>query len=78
MNEKFKPNEIKLVIASDPKWMVLVRSAISGVGSRMNFRRGQIRRMVLAVDEACTNVIRHAYQGDTQKEIIIYFKEDSS
>ena len=30
--------------------------------------------MVLAVDEACANVIKYAYRGDRQREIILYFK----
>ena len=74
MNQKFNPGEIKLSIASDPKWMALVRSVMSNVAVRMNFKRSQIRKLVLAVDEACTNVIKHAYLGDKNKQIIICSK----
>ncbi|MEA3328344.1 MAG: ATP-binding protein [Candidatus Omnitrophota bacterium] len=74
MNKKFVPNEIKLTVASDPKWMALVRSVVSKIAARMNFKRGQIKKMVLAVDEACTNVVRYAYLGNNQKEIIVCFR----
>ncbi|MEA3560733.1 MAG: ATP-binding protein [Candidatus Omnitrophota bacterium] len=74
MDKKFNPGEIKLSIASDPKWMALVRGVISNAAARMNFKRSQIKRLVLAVDEACTNVIKHAYSGDKNKQIIICSK----
>ena len=74
MDEDFCPDSIKIVIPSDPKWMDLVRNTVSSVTSRLKFRRSQIRHLTLAVDEACTNVIKHAYLGNKKKEIIIYFK----
>jgi anti-sigma regulatory factor (Ser/Thr protein kinase) len=74
MEEDFKPNIIKLAIPSDPKWLKTVRANTAEISQRMKFSRLQVRGMVLAVDEACANVIRYAYRGDKQKEIIIYFK----
>ena len=38
--------------------------------------RGTIEDVVLAIDEACQNIIRHAYGGETDKEIVLNLEQD--
>ena len=45
--------------------------AIVQVARGMTFDEEEVKNIVLAVDEACTNVIKYAYQGKHNKEIIL-------
>jgi anti-sigma regulatory factor (Ser/Thr protein kinase) len=64
---------IIMEIPSDPAVLFLVRSLVERLGLRLNFTRQEVERMVLAVDEACTNVIRHAYQNRLHESIVLGF-----
>lgn len=51
-----------------------VRDFITGHAESYGFKPNQIDDIRLAVDEAVTNIIKHAYQGDTSQEINITLK----
>jgi anti-sigma regulatory factor (Ser/Thr protein kinase) len=51
---------------------------VERLSERLGFPGEQARRMVLAVDEACTNVIRHAYGGRSGGRIRISFTIDTA
>lgn len=51
-----------------------VRNFITDHAESYGFVEGQIADIRLAVDEAVTNIIKHAYQNDTSKEINITLK----
>ncbi len=46
-----------------------LRQFIGAAAREYGFPNDEASKIVLAVDEACTNVIQHAYQGDPDKEI---------
>ncbi len=60
-------------IPSDPAVLFLVRAMVKRLGERLNFQSEQVERMILAIDEACTNVIRHAYSNRAGERIHISF-----
>ena len=62
-----------LEIPSDPASLFIVRALVSKLAERIGFVREQSDRLVLATDEACTNVIRHAYGGGQHERIILTF-----
>jgi anti-sigma regulatory factor (Ser/Thr protein kinase) len=62
-----------LDIPTDPAALFLVRFMVERLTQRLEFQQDQIDRMVLAVDEACTNIIRHAYGGSPNERIILTF-----
>ncbi len=58
-----------LKIDSKTDQLVTVREFVSRVASATGFNEEDVSKIALAVDEACTNVIKHAYQYDTKKKI---------
>ena len=56
-----KTDSIYLKIPSDKFFLGLVRKVITELASKMNYSQEDIAKIELAVDEACTNVIKYAY-----------------
>jgi sigma-B regulation protein RsbU (phosphoserine phosphatase) len=46
-----------------------MREAVRGCLARVDCSAGVVADIVLVIDEACQNVIRHAYRGDPDGEI---------
>lgn len=49
-----------------------IRSLVEGRGVAAD----AVERIVLAVNEACMNIIQHAYKGDSTNEIVMYLWEE--
>ncbi len=56
--------EIKLHFKSDPRLLEAIRALVRHYLNACGAPEERIQELVLAVDEACANAIRHAYQGD--------------
>jgi sigma-B regulation protein RsbU (phosphoserine phosphatase) len=67
------PGELiaRMRIASRPDCLRLVRTMVRKAGDANGCADQCISQMVMAVDEACQNIIRHAYSGDPGGEIIV-------
>lgn len=65
---------LKMELRSDPEMLCVVRGALSQLGEKLGLAEGDCRAVVLAVDEGLTNIIRHAYGGDTDKPIEVMFR----
>jgi serine/threonine-protein kinase RsbW len=68
---------VTLTIPSHPKYLYVVRNALYPILTDAGFNRKDARRIILAVDEACSNIIKHAYAGDTTKTITMTVTDDS-
>jgi len=60
---------ISLSVPSDPGYLALVRKNVETFLGGLGFTESQRRKIVLAVDEAASNVIKHGYKGNTEKRI---------
>ena len=63
------PLSVRMVITSDPRLLSVVRSAVSELATACGFKDEQCRGITLAVDEALSNVMRHAYKNRRDQEI---------
>lgn len=53
---------LKLEVPSDPELLGVVRSVVQQLATLTGFSDEECRGITVAVDEAVTNIIRHAYQ----------------
>ena len=63
--------DLKMELSSDPRVLRVVRSAVEQLAHELGLDESECRRVTLAVDEALTNIIRHAYQNQPGQPIEI-------
>ncbi|APF17399.1 putative anti-sigma regulatory factor, serine/threonine protein kinase [Caldithrix abyssi DSM 13497] len=67
--EKHKRQRFRLQITASTDNLQTIRHFIHELVQKAGFSAEQIDQIELAVDEACTNVIKHAYRFDATKPI---------
>src|SRR3954452_9354318 len=55
------PPEVRLTMPARPEGVAVVRQAIEGMADALDFDASVLADMKMAVSEACTNVVVHAY-----------------
>lgn len=55
------PAKIEIRIPNQSEYVGVVRLAVSGIATRMNFSVEDIEDIKIAVSEACANAVRYAY-----------------
>jgi anti-sigma regulatory factor (Ser/Thr protein kinase) len=68
--------QVSLIVPSQPKYLFVIRSAIYPIVIDAGFSKKEARKIVLAVDEACSNIIKYAYEGDHSKTIALKVSVD--
>ena len=64
-------------IQSDPKYLSVIRTVTVKMGELQGLSESAIEDIKLGVDEACSNVIKHAYGGDIHQSILVKYKMTS-
>jgi serine/threonine-protein kinase RsbW len=64
-------SDITLTLPARPENIAIVRHVIGALGAAIRLPRATVDDMRLAVTEACTNVVRHAYEDDGRIEVVI-------
>ena len=73
---KSKKNKIEkeLVVNSSTNNLNLIREFTKSAAEESGFSIETVGKIILAVDEACTNIIKHAYKYSPEGEIAIKLK----
>ena len=62
----------KLSVPSDTANLAMIRDFVVVSARRSKIEETALERLKLAVDEACANVIEHAYNNDTTRELTVH------
>jgi phosphoserine phosphatase RsbU/P len=62
-------DRLTLSIPSNPQYLCTLRAFCSSLLDTLGFPQAETEKVILAVHEACTNVIEHCYKGDITQRI---------
>ncbi len=65
---------IEIKIPAKPKYLRFIRSEVKFICEALNLSSADVNIVTLAVDEACSNIIKHAYEGSTKQPIHIQIR----
>ncbi len=74
VDQQSQPKRIEFRAPSDPAYLSVIRQLTWAVSTLAGLSPDAADAFTLGVDEACTNVIKHAYHGDTSKQMILCFE----
>ena len=63
--------DVELRLRSDPRLLRAVRNLVRCYLADAGFPEERCQEAVLAVDEACTNAIRHSYASDPEQQLTL-------
>lgn len=55
---------IEMKVPAKPEYVGVIRLTVSGIANRIGYTYDDIEDIKIAVAEACTNVVEHAYEGE--------------
>jgi len=67
-------DSVVVTIPSQAKYLSVVRAATVNIGKLYGMDEPVIEDVKLAVDEACSNVIKHAYRGNASRKIVVKYR----
>ena len=70
------PPEVLLTMPARPEGVGVVRQALAGVADALDFDASVLADMKMAVTEACTNVVVHAYEQEGMLEVEMLAAEE--
>lgn len=69
---------LELRFAADPKRLKMVREQVQQATSQLPCTKKLVSDLIIAVNEACMNIMEHAYKGDRSGEIMLEINNNGS
>jgi anti-sigma regulatory factor (Ser/Thr protein kinase) len=69
--------QLSFTMASDVRYLPVVRGAMGALTEAIGWDEAECRAIVLALDEAIANIIRHAYRGRSDGLIELQCRESA-
>ena len=69
-------SDIRLTVPARPENVAVIRHVLGALAEALALPPALIDDMRLAVTEACTNVVRHAYEGEGTIDVVVRPKGD--
>ncbi|MCK5162166.1 MAG: ATP-binding protein [Desulfobacula sp.] len=73
-----KPESIHLKVRSHPKNLKRIRGLMADITSKAGLSKEASGHIILAIDEACSNVIKHSYNNDYTQKIDLNVKLETN
>jgi len=73
--EDLSVNEVEIRLSADPSCLCIVRSAVQKAAEITGFAQSEVDAIILAMEEALANIIRHGYGGPCKQPIVIKLKK---
>lgn len=58
-----------LKVPGETVYLALIRKVIVELAEKVGFPEEEVARIEMAVDEACTNVVKHSYNGHKEAQV---------
>jgi serine/threonine-protein kinase RsbW len=68
----------QLHVPSSTENLAMIRDFVTSIGERAGMEQAEVAKLELAVDEACANVIEHAYGSDATREVTVKARVDEN
>ncbi len=68
---KERKRKVGLTLPAKPEYVGIARLIVAGVAREMDFNEEAVEDIRLATSEACTNIVRHAYDVQSQENNLI-------
>lgn len=67
---------LELRFPADPKRLKMVREQVQQAAGQLDCTKKLVSDLIIAVNEACMNVMEHAYKGDRSGEIVLQMNDN--
>ncbi|WP_227939737.1 anti-sigma B factor RsbW [Alkalihalobacillus deserti] len=74
--KQHEADHIQMSVPAKPEYVGVVRLTVSGIANRIGFSYDDIEDMKIAVAEACTNVVNHAYEEGGVMNVSYYLYDN--